>query len=156
MTGNTGTWQPDFSCYFLNVTGQTINILMRTIQFVIRVNGVFKLPQRPVIRVMTQLTALAQAAFMHIIRLMTDIAFTGRHFVRRRQVTFFARRYSMQTEQWKIGHIVLETHLPAPTIFVMAFLTALTFLSPVNIICSMTTETLHCKLFLVNFTFMAG
>jgi len=105
---------------------------------------------------MTQLATRTHAALMHIIRLVTDIAFTRRHFVCRCEVAFFAGRHGMQTEKWKAGHIMFEAHLPAPAIFIMALLTALPFLSPVNIIRPMTTETFRCKLFLVDLTPMTG
>ena len=105
---------------------------------------------------MTQVASRPQTTFVYIIRLVTDIAVTGFHFVRWRQVALFAWRYSMQTKQWKSGHVMLETYFPSPTIFVMTFLTAITFLSPVDIIRAMTAETRDCKLFLINFTFMTG
>jgi hypothetical protein len=128
---------------------------MCTIQLVIRVNVVLELPQRPAIRVMTRFAARTQAVFMHIIRLMTDIAFTRCRFVCRREVALFARRYGMQPEQWKPRHIVFETHL-APAVFVMAFLAAFPNLPAVYIICPMATETFGCKFFLVNLTLMTG
>jgi hypothetical protein len=156
MTGDAGIRQFDFSCYFLNVTGQTINILMRTIQLVIRVNVVFKLPQGPVIRVMTQLTVRAQVTFMYIIRLMTNTAFTRCRLVCRCQMALLARGNCMQTEKREIGHIVFETHFPAPTMFVMAFFTTLPLLTLVNIVRPMTTQAVRCKFFLVNLTPVTG
>jgi len=62
----------------------------------------------------------------------------------------------MQTEQRESGHIVFESNLPGPAIFVMAFFTTFAFLSPVNIIRAVTTEALCFKLFLVYLTFMTG
>jgi len=105
---------------------------------------------------MTLLATRPQTVPVHIIRLVTDMAVTGFHFERRCQVALFARRNGVQAKQRKPGHVMLETYLSGPTIFIMTFLTVFPFLAPVDIIRAVTAETPGCKFFLVNFPFMAG
>ena len=100
---------------------------------------------------MTDIALRPQTTLMHIIWLVTVIAVTGVDFVCRCQVALFARRNSMQTKQWKAGHVMLETYLPGPAVFVMTFLTVITYLSPVDIIRTMAAGTFDGELFLVNY-----
>ena len=105
---------------------------------------------------MAEFATLPKAQLMYIIRLVTNAAVTCCRFKFRIQVAFLAGRHGMQADQGKACHVMLETDALTPTIFIMALFTLLSFLSLVDIILSMATETAQRKLFSVSLSPVTG
>jgi len=99
--------------------------------------------------------AYTERLLMRVILAVACVASIVSDFVISVEMTFLARCTSVQANEGKLGHVMIEYYLFVPATFVMAALAFFSFLAFVDVITSMAGVTACALLFLFDVAAMA-
>lgn len=134
-------------CRIRFMAGKAIQIRMRSPQREFSQGIVIEFPQCPAIGVMAVFTFRSQLVFVNIIRLVAIVAVAGCSAEPGADMTFLTGNRSMQANERKIRHIMVEPYPPSPASLIMTVSTLLSELSRVHIVNYMAAVTLRVRLF---------
>ena len=118
-----------------------------------------EIPQHPVIRVVTNITAIFKVTLVNIIILVTIITLLRCLFIFLLKMACFTGRQCMLAGQWEAADIMVKEDLFIPLAGVMAALTFITQFSLMNILCLVAAFTVFFQFFFAWFstmTYMTG
>lgn len=147
MTARTHHRELDFVFYLGLMTCMTVDTVVFTVEWKIRLRIMVKLPGQPVIRPMAEFAFQPQPLFVHVIFLMARDAFNFGIFVGVRGVALFTGDKHVHAVQRKFSNVVVEDHLGFPAALVVAAFACFALLTPVRIVETMTGETHGADLF---------
>ena len=139
--------QLNFAAHRNEVTAVASQSFVRTVEDIVGLLVMVEYPQRPAVRVMAAIAVWAETLTVNIIAPVAVDTGVGGILVGGRKMTLFTRNHCMQSDERKLGQVVIEEDFSSPRVFVMTIAALFPLLTIVNVVARMTAVATHGQLF---------